>query len=63
MNNLKSSPKRRSETQGKSRAPVVSPENAQREKAKLRQGRDRLEGERTEDEASARSSVVGGRIG
>lgn len=63
MNNLKSSSNRRTEPRSNSRTSVVPSRNAQREKTKLRQGRDRLESERTADETSARSTVVGGRIG
>ncbi|HEY4247865.1 MAG TPA: hypothetical protein VGM64_13510 [Lacunisphaera sp.] len=43
-------------------APLVPPANVEREKSKLKQGRERLEDEATNADTSARTSVIGDRL-
>jgi hypothetical protein len=42
--------------------PLVPPANVEREKSKLKQGRERLEDEATSADTSARTSVIGDRL-
>jgi hypothetical protein len=44
------------------KGPLVPPANIAREKAKLKQGRERLEDEASIGDTSARTSVIGDRI-